>query len=432
MDGGQGSVFEVIVSDAVLRTVGEMKDVRMTHAARRRIVALLAPVVLAGCLGEPIPVPTDTGEPPPPPTSEIGLIGALQDAYSSRNYARFEALFDQDFSYFESFGGERICRERWLCAHRRAFQASNIPPSEAPVAPELWLNSISIGIGLLSEFQEQPQYYQSSAADAGGLDPTRWRVTGADASVTILFETQGDTDYQVTSSARFVVTEDRTKAVGEIGKFTIHRIDASRPYSAGAKEPSQWFTILSLYVDGCAACPLPAAVDRTMRALEAAYTTRDPDAFVALLHPEYLFSPAPVPPQAWGRSQEERVHRRMFRPLEPDPGVPVSPHLYVSNVTIQMSPPVRLLTDPRYPGPTWEVRSVADMLWQTDGETDYQVRTTQRFRLVETAEAPGTLRIAYWQEESGLPLGHAGSLGAPTAGIEAISWSGLRGLYDVR
>src|SRR5262245_8333099 len=59
----------------------------------------------------------------------------------------------------------------------------------------------------------------------------------------------------------------------------------------------------------------PAAL---VDALTAAYKSRDPHRFAALLDRRFLFllHPQAGGPDSWNASEEQRIHRRMFRPAE--------------------------------------------------------------------------------------------------------------------
>jgi hypothetical protein len=239
---------------------------------RTGIASVLALALLAGCNDD-----SSTGvigERPQPPTSESALVDALESAYQTRSLAGFEPLFHADFWYSESTleNPVAICREQWICLHRRLFNPGSIPPGETPV--ELWLTGISIAVTPRTAFDERHEYYQSEV-NPEGLNSMRWRVTAADLDVQILFETQGETDFQVSRRARFVVADDRSKAVGEDGKYSFYRIDVSAQTGPGVQtESTTWAGVLSLYGRICPSCPPPAAVGRVLESLESAYATR--------------------------------------------------------------------------------------------------------------------------------------------------------------
>jgi hypothetical protein len=168
-------------------------------------------------------------------------------------------------------------------------------------------------------------------------------------------------------------------------------------------------------------------VGRVLEALENAYSARDPNAFVALLHPDFSFGPSPVPNLPWRLAQEERAHRRMFRPLEPSLGLPVPPELHLLHVSISLSTPTTLpaqsvtLEMSRRVGLAWAVRCDASVLFETAGETDYQVNSIQHFIIAEAPDARGAYRILQWSEMAGqVTAAPAGSApGMTLAAVEA-------------
>ena len=196
---------------------------------------------------------------PPPPDSETALIDALEDAYRARSIDRFEPLFHGDFWFFETAAPVEpaaICRDLWICTHRRLFEPQNIPPSREPLPPELWLRAITITVRLENAFDELPEYYRSQT-NPSGLDQARWRVSGADAVVSILFETQGETDYTILRRARLVVAEDRSKTAGQVGKYSFYLIVANGAPRLGVQEDRSWAGVLRLFGAACAECPPP-------------------------------------------------------------------------------------------------------------------------------------------------------------------------------
>jgi len=72
------------------------------------------------------------------------------------------------------------------------------------------------------DFVERPDHY-TTANPPGGVDPARWIAREGVYSTYLFFHMQGDTDYQVTGRAAFVVIEDKTRANGEVGKFLLYR-----------------------------------------------------------------------------------------------------------------------------------------------------------------------------------------------------------------
>ena len=197
---------------------------------RTLLLSLCAATALltASCIFSPKDAPPQ----PPPPPPEIGspaqLIEALSDAYQTRIFARFERLFHDDYLFIlkpdplEPNQPIDWGRTEELRIHRRMFEPQNIPPSETPLDEDLWLTSVTITLSPSSAFGERTEYYVS-ATNPDGLEPANWKAWGTDYSTSVLFETQGETDYQVTGSAYFVVVEDLTKTGTEAGRFLLYR-----------------------------------------------------------------------------------------------------------------------------------------------------------------------------------------------------------------
>ena len=101
------------------------------------------------------------------------------------------------------------------------FDPENIPRGDPPPPSAAWLQQVSIVMSPQSDFAERQDLYTNSTPP-GPLDPTRWIATEATYGANVFLAMQGDTDYQVIGRCRFVVLEDRTKAIGDAGKFTIY------------------------------------------------------------------------------------------------------------------------------------------------------------------------------------------------------------------
>ena len=64
------------------------------------------------------------------------------------------------------------------------------------------------------------------------LDAAKWKVTDAIYSTDVLFDLQGEIDFQVRGQANFVVIEDLTKEIGDDGKFLLlqwNDLDQAKP-----------------------------------------------------------------------------------------------------------------------------------------------------------------------------------------------------------
>jgi len=161
-------------------------------------------------------------------TNQSELIVQLRDAYQRRDYDCFANLFStEDDGAPYTFWLNEPLGESWglteeLRIHRRMFKPEDPLPGETPVAPDLWLASITIQLEPQTEWTERPDLYVSEA-NPTGLDPARWVVTEAQFNAYVFFETQGETDYQVNGRANFVVVEDLTKTSGTDRKFLVYR-----------------------------------------------------------------------------------------------------------------------------------------------------------------------------------------------------------------
>lgn len=403
--------------------------------AVRLVVLVLLAAASAGCKDEPVA----SARTRVPPRSEGELVGALESAYRERDPAVFEPLFHPEFTYHE-VDDDRVvwtCRERWLCQHRNLFDPQHAEP---PIPHELQLVGLEFAAGPVTAFEEKPEYYASDVHPQG-LDPQRWRVTAADVEFRIFVDLLGETDYEWRQRSNLVVLEDRAKASGETGKYTFLAIELVS-VARKAEEPPTWGLFLELLGGLCDDCPLPTAVQAVVDTLERAYATLDRHAFARLLHPDFVFSPAPVPNRPWGRVYEERVHRRMFTPDDLAPGdVPVPADLRVQRIDIALavqsatlsgetgSEPVGAgVTTTVMPRRLWSVRIQAHVFVDTQGATDYQIDTVQHLALAPLPETPRALCIYSWYEST---------LNKPEAphgrtpdGVEAISWRALRRLYD--
>lgn len=201
---------------------------RRQNPRRTSLVAfLLLPLVFAGCVFSPDKTPPT---PPPPIDSPQALIQALADAYQQRNYAKFASIISTDPQAEYLFVLEPDPSNpdpSWgpteeLRIHQRMFEPQNTPPGDPPVPTALWLTSVTITLSLQQDFVERDIYYESPS-NPTGLSRTRWLAKEATYGTNVFFETQGETDYQVTGQASFVVIEDLGKNVGDPGKFLIYR-----------------------------------------------------------------------------------------------------------------------------------------------------------------------------------------------------------------
>ena len=136
--------------------------------------------------------------------------------------------------------------------HQRMFRPQDILPTDSPVPGELWLDAIAITLAPNGAFAERPEYY-ASPTNPGGLDSATTRVWGVDYSTSVLWITIGDTDYQVTGTAYFVIVENRTLNPDAPGAFLLYRWqdlgygllgEGQTPASA---VPATWTQVKKLY-----------------------------------------------------------------------------------------------------------------------------------------------------------------------------------------
>jgi len=165
--------------------------------------------------------------PPRIPPVRQDIIAALSYCYQFRDLKLFSSLLahdpDRNAEYIHA-----ACDTTWgydeeIRRHRRLFHPEDTLPGEPPVPPELWVNSLSLNLTQFEPFQERQDLYSANGGADGKLDPTIWRAWDACYSVELFVETVGEAspDYQITSEANFTIIEDRTKRVGERGKFLL-------------------------------------------------------------------------------------------------------------------------------------------------------------------------------------------------------------------
>ena len=194
--------------------------------------------------------------------SPEALIRAFTAAYAMRDYDRFRSLLahdparNADYLFFlgePTPGGETswgYTEEARI--HQRMFEPQNTPPGDPPVPPERWLSSISINLAQLEPFQERTDLYSAGGGADGKLDPAIWSALDARYGANVFFDTQGEnsTDFQVTGEANFVVIEDKSKEIGDPGKFLIYIWeDLQSPVKPGGEGSASksWSSIKLLY-----------------------------------------------------------------------------------------------------------------------------------------------------------------------------------------
>ena len=212
------------------------------HTAWFQALALL---FVSGCIFSPEEVVV----PPPKPIvidSPEKVIAALSQAYQTRNPDLLASLLAHDpdrnanYLFYLSDptpqGEDQWGYEEEVRIHRRMFKPEDPLPGEGPVPTELWLESVEIHLTAQRTFQERIDLYSTNGGVDGKLDPSIWKATDATYGTDVLFNTQSDTDYQVTGQANFVVIEDKTKHVGDAGKFLIYVWEDVKPAKPQAEK----------------------------------------------------------------------------------------------------------------------------------------------------------------------------------------------------
>jgi hypothetical protein len=162
------------------------------------------------------------------PCDPAAVIARLRDAYAARSYAQYSTLFHDDFLFvlqpnpLDPTQPENWGRTEELRIHKRMFEPQNIGPGEDLLPLDLWLLAIDIELTSNRPFEERPEFYVSPA-NPGGLDPSRWKALGTEYNTSVLFQTQGELDYQVTGKAWFVVVQDLWKVPGKPGAFLLYQ-----------------------------------------------------------------------------------------------------------------------------------------------------------------------------------------------------------------
>ncbi len=189
-------------------------------------------VALALCFATSCIFSPEAGEipPEPPPTIEVAadVIDALSRAYQQRDDKLFAKLLANDpennaeYVFLLSAPTEQN-ETQWgyteeVRIHQRMFHPEAPLPGDTPVPSDLWLQSLTITLTPVGAFTERTDLYTT---DGGYLDPAKWRASAAKYTTYLLFELAGEIDYRVEGEASFVVIEDRTKDIGDDGKFLL-------------------------------------------------------------------------------------------------------------------------------------------------------------------------------------------------------------------
>src|SRR5262245_19888424 len=189
----------------------------------------------------------------------------------------------------------------------------------------------------------------------------------------------------------------------------------------------------------------PCSVEAVVAQLERAYTNRDYAHFARLLHDDFSFDLhpepdpdpyVPAPPRHWRKTDELRIHQRMFAPTSiPAEDAPVPQRLWLEAVSMNLTRsqpwterdeyyrPVGPLDPTRWKA--WGAEYNTNVLFDTQSESDYQVVGAALFVVVQDlsmpANAPGAFRLYRWQD-----LGGAGN---QIAGVEPATWTRVKRVY---
>jgi hypothetical protein len=186
--------------------------------------ALAAMLLLAACEEDRI---TECIAPPPPDPPDI--MRTLAYSYQTRNLELFATLLahdpDRNVDYIHSSCDTVLGSTTWgyieeIRFHQRLFHPEDVPPGDPPAPPEFW-GSLSLHLTQLEPFQERPDLYSTHGGADGKLDPPIWKALDARYGIELFMDTQGDTDYQLSSEVNFIVIEDRAKRRDEPGKFLL-------------------------------------------------------------------------------------------------------------------------------------------------------------------------------------------------------------------
>jgi hypothetical protein len=238
-----------------------MTSRHVLFTCRRWLAVGFVPFALSSCDIPSDPVQTNVADTrraslpttAPAPTTPSQLVDALASAYDARDPARFAALLDRDFLFILApiVGGPDswdVIEEKRI--HRRMFRPAEIPPSEAPLPPDLWVAALDAKLTQQTPFEELADYYQSPT-NPGGIDPKRAKVWGAEYATSVLWQLQGDTDYLVGGRAWFVVVTQLAPPLGSAPQATLLRWqDLGSDVAVGpglASEEASWSALKKLY-----------------------------------------------------------------------------------------------------------------------------------------------------------------------------------------
>jgi hypothetical protein len=223
------------------------RDKRVSPTRRIAFAALLVPLLLTGCIFSPEKKQIDDGGGVKVgiPEEPGDLVQLLAEAYRERKVDLFTSILANDPTnkaeyLFITAQSSGVADEQWgyteeVRVHRRMFEPFNTPVGETPVPAELWLTSVTITLSQETAFTERSDLY-ASEQNQNGLDPAKWKAEDAIYGTDVLFDLQGEIDYQVNGQALFVVITDLTKEIGDDGKFLLLQWNDLAPTAKPAQE----------------------------------------------------------------------------------------------------------------------------------------------------------------------------------------------------
>lgn len=219
------------------------REQSVSTTLRAALIATLVSAFLTGCIFSPDKKVVVTQDVPTVIGKSEDLIQVLAEAYRTRDITLFASLLandpDNNAEYlFLLDPAAGSLDDQWgydleTRIHQRMFEPQNTPAGQSPVPAEYWLTSINITLTRSTQFTERTDLYYDATTNPTGLVRDKWKAEDAIYATDVLFDTQGQLDFQVTGRANFVVIEDLTKSIGDAGKFLILQWN-----DLGANKPS--------------------------------------------------------------------------------------------------------------------------------------------------------------------------------------------------
>jgi len=187
---------------------------------------------------------------PQPPANAADVVQLLATAYRTQDFATFSVLLADDFLFILDEPNPDNGETQWDAAterriHARMFDPQDIPMGDPSIPPDYWLQQVTVVIELQTTFTERTDLY-TTFNPPGPLDPAQWIAGSAVYSYDVFIQLAGDTAYRAQGRLEFTVIEDRTKQVGDAGKFLLYRWEDLGGIGPFAVEAS-WTTIKRLY-----------------------------------------------------------------------------------------------------------------------------------------------------------------------------------------